>query len=377
MQRSRARRLLNRPRPFWKDSVRKGPSTAIIGGGIIGTSIALRLAHAGLDVTLFEKGQVGREASWAAAGMLAPGGEIDERLELVESFIESRALYKSFVAELSEFTGLAIDYQECGAIELAYSPEEWESLLSRAATQAGFGIQSRPLSVEQVRAFSPHLETERLTGALFYPGDAVVAPRDLMNALRAACDKAGAEIRENSPVCDIRLDSSGAIVAGERYSSAVLAAGAWSGELRLEGAGPIPQAKPVRGHLLGFSLQPGACPTVVRHRHNYVLQRSNGFLIAGGSMECVGFERTIDQSIADRIFRDVTGFMPILADLDPVDVWTGFRPSSEKIQLGRWRQTPLFLAYGHYRNGILLAPLTARRVADEILSVTTARSAAG
>ena len=355
----------------------KGARVAIIGGGIIGTSIAWRLAQAGLKVTLFEKGQLGREASWAAAGMLAPGGEIDDHLELVELFVESAGLYKSFVEELSLFTGIAIDYQECGAIELAYSSEEWESLVYRAAKQAEFGIRSRPLTAEQVRIFSPHVRAEGLMGSLFYPGDAVVAPRDLMKALEAACERAGAEIRENAPVYDVRVEAGGVTVAGVRYSSAVLAAGAWSGALRIEGADPIPSTEPVRGHLLGFDLPPGACPTIVRHGHSYVLQRASGFVVAGGSMERVGFERMIDRAIADRILHEAAGIMPILAQLEPVNVWTGFRPSAAKIQLGRWRETPLILAYGHYRNGILLAPLTAKRVADEILSATGAQSAAG
>ncbi len=355
----------------------KGASAAIIGGGIIGTSIAWRLAQAGLDVTLLEKGQLGTEATWAAAGMLAPGGEIDECFDLVELFVESAGLYRSFVEELSQFSGVAIDYQECGAIELAYSSEEWETLVSRADKQAEFGIRSRPMTVEQVRTFSPHVKTEGLTGALFYPGDAIVAPRDLMQALRAACERAGAEIRENAPVNDVRVEFGAVIVGGVRYSSAVLAAGAWSGALRIEGADPIPSTEPVRGHLLGFNLQPGACPTIVRHQDNYVLQRSNGFLVAGGSIERVGFERTIDSSIADRIFHDAAGIMPILAQLEPVDVWTGLRPGAAKMQLGRWKQTPLILAYGHFRNGILLAPLTAKRVTHEILSATGAQSAAG
>jgi glycine oxidase len=357
--------------------VSKDASAAVVGGGIIGTSIAWRLAQAGLDVTLFEKGQLGGEASWAAAGMLAPGGEIDESPDLVELFVESQRLYKSFVEELSAFTGIAIDYQECGAIELAYSSEEWESLLARAAKQTGFGISSRPLTVEQVRIFSPHVQTEGLTGTLFYPEDAVVAPRDLMKALRAACEKAGVAIRENAPVYDVRVDATGAAIGGQRYSCAVVTAGAWSGDVRVQGADPIPPSEPVRGHLLGFELQPGACPTIVRHGNTYVLQRGSGFVVAGGSMERVGFERMIEPSIAERILREAAGIMPILGKLEPVEVWTGFRPSSARIQVGRWKQTPLFLAYGHYRNGILLAPLTASRVAGEILSAAGAQSAAG
>jgi len=350
------------------------PKTAIIGGGIIGASIAWRLAQGGAAVTLYEKTQIGGEASWAAAGMLSPGGEIDESTQTPELLIESRSLYPAFVDELTHASGEAVDYQECGAIDLAYTAKEWEGLLQRAAFHSQLGIKSRPLTPAQIGVFSPHVESGRVVGALFYPEDGVVAPRDLMKALRKACGKERVEIRENTPVDRIGVEIDGVSIGSERYSSAVLAAGAWSGNIQIDGAPPVPYCEPVRGHLLAYDLQLGACPTILRHSHIYVFQRGSGIVVAGASMEHAGFNRQIDESIVRDLIRKVADTMPLLARMEPVDIWTGLRPASERLQLGRWQNTPLFLAYGHYRNGILLAPVTARRVAEQILGTDAAKS---
>ena len=129
-------RSLPRARPLRRVMGTIAPRTAVIGGGIIGASIAWRLARQGAKVTLFERARFGGEASWAAAGMLSPGGEIDENSERVELFLESRRMYREFVEELSRTTGEPIDYQECGAIDLAYSSAEWEDLLRRQDTHS-------------------------------------------------------------------------------------------------------------------------------------------------------------------------------------------------------------------------------------------------
>lgn len=345
----------------------KTPQIAIIGGGIIGTSIAWRLAQGGAIVTLYEKAQIGGEASWAAAGMLSPGGEIGEATQQPELLIESRRLYRAYVDELMHVSDEAIDYQECGAIDLAYSTEEWKALLQQAAFHSQLGIKSRPLTPAQIGVFSPHVESSRVAGALFYPDDGVVAPRDLMKALRKACEKGRVEIRENTPVDRIHVHGHGIAIENRHYSSAVLAAGAWSGNIQIDGAAPVPLSEPVRGHLLAYDLQLGACPAILRHDHIYVFQRGNGLVVAGASMEHAGFDRQIDESIVQQLIRKVADTMPLLGRMEPTDIWTGLRPASERLQLGRWQNTPLFLAYGHYRNGILLAPVTAQRIAADIL----------
>lgn len=336
----------------------------MIGGGIVGSTIAWRLAQQGWRVTLFEKGRLGNEASWAAAGMLAPGGELDHTAEAaqIELFLESRRGYGAFVEELTRETGLAIDYLECGAIDVAYSDEEWDELARRTDRQRPFGIVSRTLTADQIRTISPHIETEQLKGALFYPGEAVVAPRDIMAALRAACEKRGVEIREQGAVANVDTGASGVVVQGEPFAAAVVAAGAWSSAITVDGAAALPGSEPVKGHLIGFELPIGACPTIVRHEEIYLFQRGSGMVVAGASVEHVGFDRGIDERVSGSLIARIRRVLPVLEKVQPVDVWTGFRPKSDGLHVEQWGNTAVFLAYGHYRNGILLAATTAARV---------------
>jgi len=344
-------------------------TVAVVGGGIIGSTISWRLAQQGWSVTLFEKGRLGGEASWAAAGMLAPGGELDKAADAsrVELFLENRHRYGGFVEELTRETGLAIDYRECGALDVAYSEEEWAALRHSADRHRNFGIASRPMTIDQVRTFSPHVETEKLAGALFYPGDAVVAPREVMAALAAACRKHGVEIREKAGVASVETRNGAVGIQGERFTAAVIAAGAWSGGITVNGNSELPASEPVKGHLLGFELPLGACPTIVRHKDIYLFQRGNGMLVIGASVEHVGYRREVDETVSEGLLSRARRILPVLEKLRPVDIWTGFRPKSDALHVQRYNDTGLFLAYGHYRNGILLAPTTADQIRDSIL----------
>jgi glycine oxidase len=332
----------------------------IIGGGIVGGSIAWRLAQAGAAVTLVDAGALGGEASWAGAGMLAPGGEFAGRTRWAEFALESLALYPAFVAELESETGLGIDYRRCGAVEIARTEAEWQDLLARRAAQAEMGIRA-----------------EVTAGGLFYPDDAMVDPRDVTRALRCACEQRGVRIRERTRVLAVRVtreradvETSGGVLRG---SAAVLAAGAWSGAIPVfggDGRIEIPVTFPVRGHLLGYALEPGSVGPILRHGHTYVMQRSSGFTIAGTSSEQVGFNREVDARIVDDIRARAEELLPRLRSAAEPVAWLGFRPATEGFEpaIGRLGDTCLWLAYGHYRNGILLAPGTAARVAGEMVS---------
>jgi glycine oxidase len=129
----------------------------------------------------------------------------------------------------------------------------------------------------------------------------------------------------------------------------------------------LPQVKPIKGHLIGFDLEPGALGPMLRREHSYVLQRSNGFLIAGSTEEDVGFDRSINSTICEELHRRAAELWPALESARPSKRWIGFRPYAEAPHIGRVGNTNVWLAYGHFRNGILLAPLTARRVSAEIL----------
>jgi glycine oxidase len=345
------------------------PDAIIIGAGIIGSSIAWRLAQAGAAVTLLDASTLGGEASWAGAGMLAPGGEIAGRTAWTEFALESLALYPAFVRELEGESRVSIDYRRCGALELARTYAEWQELRARRAAQNELGIRA-----------------EAVDEGFFYPDDALVDPRDVIRALRRACKKRRVRIREQIPVLAVKVTedradvqtSRGALSAG----AVVLAAGAWSGAIPIVRDGQrleIPASFPVRGHLLGYRLEPGSLGPILRRGHTYVMQRSNGFTIAGTSSEQVGFNRELDPQIVSDIHARACELLPRLRSAPEPEAWLGFRPATEDFapRIGRLDDTRLWLAYGHYRNGILLAPATAARVSGEIAGLSPSNSGTG
>jgi glycine oxidase len=275
----------------------------IIGGGLIGSSIAWRLAQKGTRVTIADAGNLGGEASPAGAGMLSPRAEFDKPSVWLDLGIESMRLYPSFVEELQNETGIDVDF----------------------------------------RLFSPH--------------DGIVDPAALLRALRCACESRQVRIlREHVTTVEPR-----------DYAAVVIAAGAWSGQVRVKDV-TLPEVVPIKGHLIGFQMEPGALGPTRRLGETYVLQRSNGFLIAGSNEQDIGFDHTVDAAICEDIHRRAAQLFQPLEHATPVKRWIGFRPRSATgdPHLGRVEGTNVWLAYGHYRNGILLTPVTAQRVADEI-----------
>jgi glycine oxidase len=342
----------------------------VAGGGLIGLSISWRLAQQGFQVSLFEKALIGREASWAGAGMLAPGGEFDPASPLLQLAMESRRLYPDFVREIEQISQTEIDYQECGALDLAYGSAEWKALRQRSEAQAVSGIRAKALDPQQVRTFWPRVRLEGLTGAIFYSDDAIVNPRDLVDALNVACRRTAVRIFEDSAIPDIDLGDNKiqfrAGGVGHSADAIVVAAGAWSGLIQLRNAPPLPASFPIKGHLIGFDQPNQTCSTIVRRAHTYLLQRASGMLIAGASVEDVGWDTRIDPEVTASLAAEASFLMPHLAETSPSQVWIGFRPGGATLCLGKWHSSRLYLAYGHYRNGILLAPVTADRIVQEI-----------
>lgn len=303
--------------------------------------------------------------------MLAPGGEFEGPSALANLALESLVLYRDFVRELEHLSGLSVDYQECGALDLAYSDAEWQELQVKAERQVSLGIQSKPLGVQQIATFWPRVRSQDLAGALFYPADALVNPRDLIDALIVSCQRAGVEIREQTAVSEVvgagkAIEFTTSRGSQETADSLVVAAGAWSSLIQLREGPPLPEAEPVKGHLIGFHQPEQTCSTILRHGHTYLLQRANGLLVAGASVERVGWDQTIHGDIAAQLAQQAGFVLPHLVETTPTEVWVGFRPGSAALQLGPWHNPRLILAYGHYRNGILLAPVTARRVESQV-----------
>jgi len=276
----------------------------IIGGGLIGSSIAWRLAQKGARVTIADAGNLGGEASPAGAGMLSPGAEFHQPSMWLDLGLESIRLYPSFIEELQTETGIDTDFR------------------------------------------------------MFHPQDGIVDPAALLRALHCACESRKVRIMREHV----------ATVEPRDYAAVVIAAGAWSGQIRVNNL-TLPAVTPIKGHLIGFRLEPGALGPVRRQGETYVLQRSSGFLIAGSNEQDIGFDRTIDAGICADIHRRATQLFPPLEHETPVKRWIGFRPRpvvGDGPYIGRVESTNVWLAYGHYRNGILLTPVTAQRVAGDI-----------
>ena len=298
--------------------------------------------------------------------MLAPGGEVDRESLWARRSVGSLRVYPDFVEQLQSESGVAIDYRACGAIELVYSSSELLEAERRSEEQAKLGIPSRTIAPDEVRQLAPAACTEGVAGALHYPEDAIVDPRDVLRGLFQACQGRGINIREGVRVTEISAEPASVIASGERMAAGaiVLAAGAWSGDL-FPGA---PKSFPVKGHLIGYDLRPGAVGPILRHGHTYVLQRGSGLAIAGSTMERVGFDTTVNPEIVAKLHRRARRMLPGLLLSSPDSSWIGFRPGIEgdEPRVERFGNTRIWLAYGHYRNGILLAPVTAQLIAEEL-----------
>jgi glycine oxidase len=354
----------------------------IVGGGIIGASIAWRLAREQRRVLLLDAAQIGSEASSAAAGMLAPGGEFDQLSPMLDFAISSLAKYDEFVRALEADSGLPIEFRHTSAVQIAISEAELESLSRRAASQQAAGIPSRILTRDELRALVPLVRSDAI-GAVHYTNEATVDPAGLMTVLRAACLARRVIIQEDSRITSIAAGATGARVCLADQASAdqaidasfaVLSAGAWSSGIAVtidQQPCALPRSYPVKGHLLGYRLPAGSLAATVRHEHTYVLQRAGGFTIAGSSSEDAGYDRTIDPKLVADIAARAGALVPTLARLQPESAWIGFRPAADfpAPHIGRVPFSRLWLAYGHYRNGILLAPATSEQVCREILAI--------
>ncbi len=340
----------------------------VAGGGIIGLACAWRLARCGLPVTLFDARELAAEASWAAAGMLAPGGEMDRESPLTGMALRSLEQYPAFLVELREASDIAIEYRRCGAVTLAFNADEAAALEEKAARQAAIGIPSEPIAHAGAAA------------ARFYPGDALVDPRHLTAALRTACVRSGVAIREYEPVLEILGAGAGVRTPRGEYrgDGVLIASGAWSSSVDT-GLDPgrvqacLPATAPIRGHLIAWQTAAMLTDPILRHADTYVFQRRcapdrPGCVIAGGSTEYAGFDRTLDEKVCAEIHARAAGLLPALAAMAPSERWNGFRPATNRDAppIGRVPFTSIWTAYGHYRNGILLAPETARMIVESV-----------
>jgi glycine oxidase len=348
----------------------------IVGAGIVGLACAWRAAQRGLSVLVLERDEPGAGASGVAAGMLAPVTEADFGDErLLRANLDSRERWARFAAELRELTALDTCYRESGALVVAADRDDAEELRRLHALQQSLGLESEWLVPSACRREEPGL-SPRVAGGILATGDAQCDPRATVGALAAAVERAGSEVASGVEV--VGLETGGGRVTGVRTAGGrvatervVIAAGCWSGE-GLETGGPLPAVRPVKGQLLELRARPGrAAPAerIVRTPRCYLLTRGDGRVVLGATVEEQGFDTSVTADGVYRLLEAAWEVLPEVSELELVTARAGLRPgtpSGEPV-IGRGEPDGVLFATGHYRNGVLLAPLTGDAVAELLM----------
>jgi glycine oxidase len=342
---------------------------AVVGGGIIGCATAWELAKAGCAVTLFERGAPGAEASSAAAGILAPLGESTDSA-FARLALASWRLYPTLTDELRELTGIDVEYVTRGTIYPLLSAEDVRRVEARVADrwEPEYGIEA--WDTVDVRAAEPALST-RVRGAMFVRAEHWVNNQRLVVAYAQAAVAAGVVLRAGAAVTRVAVEmghARGVVADGELWEAdaVVLSAGAWTGELIASFGARLP-VEPKRGQMLALGHVPSVLTHCVHGDDVYLVPRPSGELLVGATVERVGFQRGVTASGIAGLLAAAIELCPALGALSITRTWFGFRPwAPDSLPvLGPWPDVEgLWVATAHYRNGILLAPITARLMTE-------------
>ena len=348
----------------------------VIGGGIIGCAIARELAGAGCRVTLLEKGRIGSEASSAAAGILCPQLEAEGPSALLDLGLESLGLYPDFIEAVRRETGIDAELDTGGTLVLDMTREDAASSerLCRGQREAGLPIER--LSAREIANLEGGL-SESVLGGVLFPRGGRVNPIALTSALSLSARARGVEMREGCPVQALKSAAEkviGVTLAGGEILEAdvvVLAAGAWSAAF--SGAIRI-QVMPVRGQILVLEALRRPRRHVLVTPRAYLVFRRDGTVLVGSTTELVGFQKGVTPKAMMKLIASALALDPALEEARFIGAWSGLRPgTTDSLPLIGWAGQGLMLATGHYRNGILLAPVTAALVTESIVRGRTAR----
>jgi glycine oxidase len=343
---------------------------AIAGGGLIGGTIAFELARAGLHVALFDRQQPGEGSSWAAAGILSPAPENAGMISTVQLGRASLQLYPEFVAAVEEISGQTVGYRARGTLEALFSTDAQEQLSTIIALHHGLGLKAEPVSAEDAREMEPALSPE-LEAAVFRPDDASVDNRALTKVVLTAAERSGVKTFAASSVQSIVKDGgrcAGLLVDGEKVQSrwAVIAAGCCSAEI--EGAAHYAPVRPAKGQMIALRAEGFSIERVLWSDHVYLVPRNDGRILAGATVEYVGFEKKVTLGGLQKILTAALQLAPALADAQVAETWAGLRPDAPDHLpiIGPTDLDGLLIATGHFRSGILLAPITAQLIREWI-----------
>ncbi|HEY2459175.1 MAG TPA: FAD-dependent oxidoreductase [Candidatus Acidoferrum sp.] len=410
----------------------KSFDVAIAGGGLIGGAIALELARAGLRVALFERGEPGREASWAGAGILSPAPENPGNIPLVPLGKASLALYPEFVGAVEEISGQKVGFRPRGTLEVLFSSDAASELSTIIALHHGLGLKAEPLRPEDARDLEPSLSAE-IAAAVLRPDEASVDNRALTSAVFAAARQSGVEILSGTRVRGIWREGkrcAGLLLENEKVAAqwTVISAGCFSAEI--EGAEKYAPVRPAKGQMVALrtdrikvgngiksseskiddeikeseeiksrdrirSVGIDACQEmesevegkrgdgtkknegrggdgeikierVLWSEHVYLVPRNDGRILAGATVEYAGFDKSVTAGSIAKIISGAIQLVPELANARVEETWAGLRPDSPDHLpiIGPTDLEGLLIATGHFRSGILLAPITAQLIRE-------------
>ncbi|WP_020119881.1 glycine oxidase ThiO [Streptomyces canus] len=351
----------------------------VVGGGIIGLVTAWRSAQRGLTTAVVDP-EPGRGAAQVAAGMLAAVTELHYGEQtLLGLNLASAHRYPAFTAELTELTGQDLGYRRCGTLAVALDADDRAHLRELHALQRQSGLESEWLSGRECRRLEPML-APGVRGGLRVDGDHQIDPRRLTRALLAACERAGVLFHRTwaQRLCVVRDRAAGvATTDGEELGAeqVVLAAGSLSGRLEGVPQALLPPVRPVKGQVLRLTVPPRHAPflsrtvrAVVRGSHVYLVPRESGELVIGATSEELGWDTTVTAGGVYELLRDAHELVPGITELPLTETRAGLRPGSPDNAplLGPTELPGLLLATGHYRNGVLLTPVTGDALAHAL-----------